>query len=65
MTKVKRYCLCGAAWSINTNMRFGKNLVDWMEREHTGEGHGPTNAKTAGRIRRQIEDKELRKERED
>lgn len=44
-------CTCGARW----HGTLGPNAADAVEavwkREHTGEGHGPCDAKTAGRIR--------------
>lgn len=51
LQNVRRYCLCGAAWTIKGNVPGTANLIDFMEREHTGEGHGEATQKQAARAR--------------
>ncbi len=51
LTAFKFYCICGSAWKGKVEpIMFAKLKEQWDE-IHQGEGHAPTDARTAARAR--------------
>lgn len=57
--KVQFFCLCGATYFGRIPSSAVKKLEEILRQDHSGEGHGSTDAKTCARARTRAEQKQV------
>jgi hypothetical protein len=46
------FCVCGASMRVHADLNSAKKAVQAFATVHSGDGHGPTDKKTARKARR-------------
>jgi len=60
MSRGKAYCICGGSRLIVGPPKAVEEVLREFWERHSGEGHGPCDAKTAAKARRKAEEETIR-----
>jgi len=53
--KIQHYCKCGAYWYGEVTPEGAATIEEYWQKNHSGEGHEPCDARTAARARTKSE----------